>query len=368
MADQDTDVDFRAPPPSPVWSGRRSFFANDDVVLMDFLEHSLVVPDLILPDRVFPHQVPIQSPPVIDSKALLSSENDLVIDIIRDSISRTGCFQLVNHGIGRGERRAALVASGGVFGLGPEEKKKVTRGSGEREFGFEEVQDHGEGEVSEEFVWGRNEKLRLEMERAWPLGYSNFSEKIEALFLKVEKLADGILLALGKHGVIESQFENGTRSKGKISGPTPSIFYIRKQCSNSDGEDSVNSIKYDVLKMLIRGSDYYSHALGLHVCDGCSEFHVYSKKGWISFVPGEDALVVTIGDRIQAWSNGGYKNVMGRPICRGEDKEFISMAFLYSPTAGHQTSTEKTISLGQQAILAIVFTFVYHFLVYIYKK
>jgi hypothetical protein len=37
-----------------------------------------------------------------------------------------------------------------------------------------------------------------------------------------------------------------------------------------------------VIRMLIRGTDF-SHALCLHVCDGASEFHVSSKKGWVSF-------------------------------------------------------------------------------------
>jgi len=37
----------------------------------------------------------------------------------------------------------------------------------------------------------------------------------------------------------------------------------------------------------------------LHICDGSSQFHVYSKKGWVSFCPDKDALIVTVGDQTQ---------------------------------------------------------------------
>jgi len=59
-----------------------------------------------------------------------------------------------------------------------------------------------------------------------------------------------------------------------------------------------DSLKYDVIRMLIGGTDY-SHSLCLHVCDGSSEFHVYSKKSWLSFCPEQGALVITAGDQIQ---------------------------------------------------------------------
>ncbi|GFQ01453.1 beta-galactosidase 14 [Phtheirospermum japonicum] len=44
-------ISFRAPPPSLVAPGRRSLFANDDV-LTEYLEQSLKVPNLILPERI----------------------------------------------------------------------------------------------------------------------------------------------------------------------------------------------------------------------------------------------------------------------------------------------------------------------------
>lgn len=57
-------------------------------------------------------------------------------------------------------------------------------------------------------------------------------------------------------------------------------------------------LRYDVIKMMIRANDY-THAMCFHVFDGSTEFHVYSKKGWVSFCPEEDSIIVTVGDQFQ---------------------------------------------------------------------
>ncbi|KAL9991220.1 putative non-hem dioxygenase domain, isopenicillin N synthase [Helianthus debilis subsp. tardiflorus] len=164
-------LDFRAPPPSPVASGRRSSVANDEI-LTEFLHRSLRVPDLVLPNRVFPRQnSKIQSLPKLDFEKLNPNPNATDFEVI-DVIAQTGCFELVSHGIS-GELLASVVKSGGgVFELSPEKKKVVSR-SNERSYGF--VEFHGdEKESSEEFVWCRDDSLRSEMEEIWPNQYSNF--------------------------------------------------------------------------------------------------------------------------------------------------------------------------------------------------
>ncbi|CAA0826904.1 downstream target of AGL15-4 [Striga hermonthica] len=165
-------VSFRAPPPSPVAPGRRSPFANNDV-LTEYLEQSLKVPDLILPDRVFPKQKSAQNPPKIDLQDLISPEKDSVREI-SEMVAQTGCLEVVNHGIPRDLIRLVLFLSAGVFEISPEKKKKAAR-LPEMRYGFEEA--HGEEEIgdqSEEFMWCGDERMRLEMEGIWPFGYSNF--------------------------------------------------------------------------------------------------------------------------------------------------------------------------------------------------
>ncbi|GAY56385.1 hypothetical protein CUMW_171520 [Citrus unshiu] len=108
--------------------------------------------------------------------------------------------------------------------------------------------------------------------------------------------------------------------------------------------------------------------------------YVYSKKGWVSFTPDKDAIVITAGDQIQAFGGGQLKHVIGRPIFKTDQTEdCISMAVLYSPPSIPSSSSSsssityipekgKTISLGQQFMIAIFLTLLYHFLVYVYKK
>ena len=174
----DNHINFRAPPPSPIHSGRRSSFTNE-AVLSEFLEHSLRVPDLILPDNIFPKQRFVETPPVtIDFETLISEECDVVSKII-ESVAQFGCFQVANHGISSELFRSVQEeAAAGIFAVPPEKRTAVTR-SPEMPYGFEEVhgdesESENQSDWSEEFVWSRDEGLKSLMEGIWPIGYSNF--------------------------------------------------------------------------------------------------------------------------------------------------------------------------------------------------
>ncbi|KAK4837692.1 hypothetical protein QYF36_007688 [Acer negundo] len=352
-------LDFRAPPPSPIATGRRSSFANEEV-LSEFLEHSLRVPDLILPDKVFPREKFLENPPRIDFQSLNSKESDSVSRIL-DSITTIGCFQLVNYGIPSDVIKSTLTVAAGIFGLPSEKRAAVTR-SPEKSYGFEEVhweeeEEEDDSELSEEFVWCRDECFKLEMEGIWPLQYSKFSEKMEALLMEIENVGEKILQVLKENSTRKLVFYGDDHHE--VMG---SVCYLYRHGRNIIPEDRrANSLRYDVIRMLIRGVDI-SHCLSLHVCDGASEFHVYSKKGWVSFCPDKDALVVTAGDQLQASSDGQYKHVIGKAIFEAEKEECISMAFLYSPpsiittTATSDLDKGNTISLTQQLIIAIFST------------
>ncbi|KAB2037270.1 hypothetical protein ES319_D03G062800v1 [Gossypium barbadense] len=321
--------DFRAPPPSPVASGRRSCVTNDE--------------------------------------ALNSMQTETLPKIL-DSIATIGCFQLVNYGIPVESIRSALTAAAGIFQLPPQKRTTVTR-SPEKLYGFEEVHEEDEGEVSEEFVWCKAKALELAMEGIWPVGYSNFSEKMETLVAEMEKVAEKILTVFRE--IYQEKTGRCEKEKMEEEDGNGWACYVYKHGGNVSAEKWRSCLRYDVMKMLIGGMDY-SHTLCLHICDGSSEFHVYSKKGWVSFCPHKHALVVTVGDQTQALSGGQLKHVIGRPIYRGEEEEFISMAFLYSSSTTNSRLVDpqkpNTISLSQQAIAAILFTLLYQILVYVYYK
>ncbi|XP_057518818.1 1-aminocyclopropane-1-carboxylate oxidase [Amaranthus tricolor] len=368
--------DFRAPPPSPIGSSRRASSVANDEVLTEFLEHSLRVPDLILPDRIFPRQNSFREITTVDFK-LISSNDDGIIEKIQDTFSEIGCFQVINHGISRELIKSVVRRAGRVFRLSSEKKRMAVK-LPEIGFGFEEVSGEVEdvSEIGEEFVWGKSSEFKLKMEGIWPTKFSKFSDKMESLASLIEKIGKEIVLKL-----IDD--ENDSAKNGKLSNDDNKngcVCHMYKHPHDVTADECISSLRYDVIRMMINGSDY-SHALSLHICDASSEFHVYSKKGWISFTPLQNALVVTAGDQIQTWSGGRYKQVIGKPIYTSKTKDCVSLAFLYSPTNTTTTSTkstvrnvhchekgEKTISLRQQALFAIVFTIACQFLLHIYTR
>lgn len=115
---------------------------------------------------------------------------------------------------------------------------------------------------------------------------------MEKLLLAMEHVAAKILVFL------EQSTSPLAREDVKQDREFDSVCCLHKHWQIANGDESVNSLRYDVIRMLVRGSEF-PHALCLHVCNGSEEFHVYSKKGWVSFRPDQDALVVTIGDQLQ---------------------------------------------------------------------
>ncbi|KAI3834376.1 hypothetical protein MKW92_008037 [Papaver armeniacum] len=372
---QQSQTDFRAPPPSPIGNNdtnRKSTFINENE-LNEFLERSLQVPDLILPtNRVFPREIlSTKKPPEIDYNSLTSSTR--FDSKVLESISVIGCFQLLNHGIPNDLIESVLSDSVGVFGISKEYKSILSRNSG-KPYGFEEFSGGGGGgddetETSEEFVWCRDSRLNILMEVFWSDGYLNFSQKLENLSTEIQKIATKILrVILESNTLIRREL---AKENTDLTNKDGLVCCMYKHCKNMNLDTGnarlcENSLKSDVIQMLVKGSDY-SHALSVHVFDASSsDFNLYSKKGWVSFCPSRNALVVTVGDQIQAWSVGQYKHVIGRPLFQQKVENRVSLAFHYSPptisTAEKFPPTEtKSISLRRQLRLAIFFTLFYHF-------
>ncbi|QCE08995.1 gibberellin 3-beta-dioxygenase [Vigna unguiculata] len=336
-------MDFRAPPPSPVASARRTSSLSNDDVFRRFLETSLRLPNIYNN-----HRKPL---PKVDFSSLCS--DDALRHVISDSFATVGCFQLLNHGIPLDVIASPAEASIAIFQVPPEKRGGATR-SAESPWGFDD---------EDEFVWGRDKEFNLRMQQLSPTGYSNFNKKMENLVARIENVAEKILQV-----ILQDSPPKIANSVDMIRGhERGTLCSVYKHCSDNMSGQCSNSLNYDVIRMLVRGNQS-SHCLCLHLCDGSSEFQVYSKKGWLSFFPEKGALVVTAGDQTQMLSDGHYKDVIGRPIFKGEKEDCISMAFLYSPPnkkSNFQNSGERTISLGLQVLLAMILTLVCHVLIYV---
>lgn len=294
--------DFRAPPPSPVASSRRASSTPNDDVLSDFLDKCGRVPNLVLPEKVFPKHRFLVNPPTFDFLRLVSSSA-----LMLDAIANIGCFQLINHGVPEATVRAAMATADKTI-----------------------FQDD-----TEEFV----------MYKDIVACYSDFRE----LMGEAERIGKAMREKLrGRSQDEEEEEEEGV-----------GVCYVKKHSSKNESRGWEEE---DAIRMLIRGYDE-RHSLCLSFCH--AEFHVYSKRGWVSFSPRPDAVVVTVGD--QGWS-GRFKAVVGRPLLHHGSLHHrsISISFLYTTlhtnTRGiTQKKIKKTISLSQQLLFALFLTLLFPF-------
>lgn len=126
------------------------------------------------------------------------------------------------------------------------------------------------------------------------------SKRMEILSSKISKVAEkvfSIIITKNPQRKLMFGIGNDIVWQGHEITGTLCCLYKNSQSYGND-DSSAECVRHEVIRMLLRRNDH-SHALTLHFCGGTSEFHVYSKKGWLSFIPHKDALVVTIGDQIQ---------------------------------------------------------------------
>ncbi|CAA7025775.1 unnamed protein product [Microthlaspi erraticum] len=308
--------DFRAPPPSPVASSRRASFTANEDVLSEFLDKCGRVPNLVLPDKVFPKHRFILNPPTFDFLRLGSLQ---VSAMLLDAIATIGCFQLTNHGIPEATVRAAMAAA----------DKTISHDETDELVLYKDIDDQSER----------------------PACFSDFRE----LMGEAERIGKAMREKLGGR---RQEEEEGVR-----------VCYVKKHNSK---KESKGWEEEEAIRMLIRGYEE-RHSLCLSFCHADAEFHVYSKRGWVSFSPRPDAVVVTLGD--QGWS-GRFKGVVGRPLLYRSDRgslphHFISISFLYTTTTTssiHNSTPrnitqkkKKTISLSQQLLFALFLSLIFPF-------
>ena len=127
---------------------------------------------------------------------------------------------------------------------------------------------------------------------------------MEVLLNKIEKVGEKVLSIFlknppnGKSINLNGSNEAPDWQGHKYQTGTVCCLYKNSKSAFEKDHENAETLRHDVIRMLIRRNDH-SHALCLHLCGDSSEFHVYSKKGWVSFFPQKDALIITIGDQIQ---------------------------------------------------------------------
>ncbi|EOA35512.1 hypothetical protein CARUB_v10020719mg [Capsella rubella] len=224
--------------------------------------------------------------------------------LLVDAAATIGCFQLINHGVPEAMVKAAMDKT--IF--------------------------HDE---TEEFVFSKD------IADDNTACYSDLRD----LMGEAERIGNAVREKLGGRSQDEEAEGVG-------------VCYVKKH----DNINSKNESREEAMRIMIRGYDE-RHSLCLNFCH--AEFHVYSKRGWVSFSPRPDAVVVTVGD--EGWS-GKFKGVVGRPLLYKSSHLhhhiLISLSFLYTTTTlqSRGITNKKTISFSQQLLFTLFLTLIFRFL------
>ncbi|XP_008798575.2 uncharacterized protein LOC103713426 [Phoenix dactylifera] len=325
---------FRAPPPTPVATGKGSRSAAvDDWVLAEYLERSLKVPDLTLPESCFPTRSPVKDLPEVDLPALLAGEESAVRRVLAAAVE-IGAFRIGGGGraVAAEEVRAATAIGGGVFGVPGELGRWLGRRDG----------------IGEEFYWMRPMRSEDEkvLEEALGDTYRIFRDKMENVAAKMEMVAESISKVLSEH------IKNPRRSMEIAS--NPSILCLRKYDPHDiQANRSENS----------HAKSLHSHALSLHISGDDHNFWIRSPGGSAFFELPAGCILVTLGRKLQEWSNGEFKSATGEAIFELSDdpNRSFSLEFMCSPLVPCRELDHeiKKVSIVDQLLIMLLLFFFY---------
>ncbi|KAK4753311.1 hypothetical protein SAY87_022109 [Trapa incisa] len=222
-----------------------------------------------------------------------------------------GFFQIVNHGI-----------PAGVMEKIKEEQKKVFR----QPF---EVKMAGGGKLhslgANNYRWG-NPMATSPRQVSW-------SEAFHIPITDISRIEDETL-----RSAIETFANVATDLTEKIAGILARDLgaggvYFRENCTARSCYLRMNRYPPCPFSPEILGLVPHTDSDFLTIVfqDGVGGLQLMRDDGsWAGVFPNPDALIINIGDLLQAWSNGVYKSVRHRVVASSEE-ERLSMAFFYCP-------------------------------------
>ncbi|KAL6128082.1 hypothetical protein ACLB2K_071440 [Fragaria x ananassa] len=287
-----------APPPTP--STQQSDNPMSTSAAADTLSRMLhrLPPTLSLPTRRAP---PATCPPVPVVSLSRARSNPSLLS------SKLGFFELTDHSIPPQLADSAELEALSLFDL-PKDKKEACFPRN-WPVGFEEgdevddVEGLGESFCLDESCYTESAELSL-------ASLSEFARSLEKLGLEVIEL---LCRSVG--------FE--CPDLGKKGDPSPTRF-----CSMMWVAEGLSGKS----KTPVAGR-FYPYVVGLqYQIRSGRKYSLLADSGWVSVVPQEESVLVTIGDIAQVWSNGELKKVRGRPVANlgdeGNKSRRISMSLL----------------------------------------
>ncbi|KAI4306840.1 hypothetical protein L6164_030084 [Bauhinia variegata] len=270
-----------APPPTPSTHPNSLLSTSDAADALSRLLHRM-------PPTLSPvtrrSSSPATCPPVV---SLSESPNDNLVS----EVSGLGYFQVTDHSVPSQLANSAESESLALFDLTRDQKESYFPKNWP--LGYEGGDDE-EGD-------GLDESFCLDSSCSTESGTELSLASLRELTRELEKLGLKVIQLLSK----ATGFENPVADD-----PTRfcSLMWI------SEGQPSS--------KPAMSGG-FYPFIVGLQCQIRCQKHSLLSDSGWVSVLPHVDAILVTIGDIAQVWSNGKLKKVRGsRAVANvGEKKE-----------------------------------------------
>ncbi|KAL8552005.1 hypothetical protein ACS0TY_000893 [Phlomoides rotata] len=223
-----------------------------------------------------------------------------------------GFFQIINHGADRilTKMKTAMAE---FFNLPLSEKKKYA-------MALNDIQGYGQAYiVSEDQKLDWNDLLflitlptNLRNMKYWPLTIPGFREAVEDYAMELEQVGDEIFAHLSLLMGVERDFLK--RMHGDVKLGIRMNYY--PSCARPD---------------LVFGVSPHSDSSSITLLvqdDEITALQIKHDGLWVPVRPIPNAIVVNIGDVMEAWSNGRYKSIEHRAITSVEKPRISAAAFV----------------------------------------
>ncbi|XP_048326134.2 S-norcoclaurine synthase 1 [Ziziphus jujuba] len=268
--------------------------------------------------------------PVINFALLVSGDGD-ELNKLDSACKEWGFFQLINHGVEVEVLSNMKAAVAAFFYLPLEDKKNYAMAEND-------IQGYGQVHVVSEHQkldWCDMSFLITQPPeyrnfKFWPTTLPGFKEAVDEYSKEVEKVSVEIceclsrLMGLDKHGL--------KRLHGVMKQSMRLNYYPR--CSRPD---------------LVLGVSPHSDGGSITFLlqdDEITALQIKYKERWLPVKPIPNALVVNVGDALEAWSNGVYRSIEHRAVTNTK-KERISIATFVLPDEGAQIGPVESMMVDR---------------------
>ncbi|XP_047976402.1 protein DOWNY MILDEW RESISTANCE 6-like isoform X2 [Salvia hispanica] len=269
--------------------------------------------------------------PLVD---LTCPDKTLLIQQIGQACRDYGFFQVINHGVSK-EAVSRIVATGHeLFGLSVEEKMKLYSDDTSRT-----TRLSSSFNVSKETVHNWRDYLRLhcypldKYTPEWPTAPSSFKEVVSHYCKEIRelglKLEEAISVSLGLEKDCIKRILGGEEQEQHMAlnyypaCPEPELTL------GLPAHTDPNALTILLQDMEVEG------------------LNIRHKGRWLAVRPQPEALVINIGDQIQAVSNGRYKSVWHRAVVNAHKPRLSVASFLAPSEAARITAPAALAEEGR---------------------